>query len=682
MSRKKRKNKEGFAHRKQWSDLITYGFERHFIKEWTGFGYNQELTINDMQLFGRAIQFWPHPTGARSEYLAVERCYPNVEASHDVTSWDSVAVEFEMTNQELWELANTEGSGFDRSNVATYLKRNCNEYRRKTESDLVREIEDGNWDYSIASRTAELVYFFVKEYEKEGKNQISMYVIPRNYSEVKGGKGRARQLGFIARKTHYRPDMPSVISVIVDDVGHGKFYNTPSFAEKVYVAAKTYDQKMNKAGDAAEINCMLMTEGGDANAGSAMTKQVFRDRIHFMPGTKPAQVRYQLPVQESMDFAQRVFMDARANAGIYQISDTNTTGGKTPKTATQANLDFQESGRIASANLKRFTVQLAIWGREMYRRFLNLSSGDEGYEGLVEFKKFLKDNDVPEKAYLPENVVIDSRMVLGAGSPAAKYQAAISTLSILNSRPTSRGQRIAQEEAIAALNGIENASAYFDDTEFTIPSDEDRLIGHENEEMRDSGFKPYNLQVHDSDNHLLHLFGNTRDGGGTVGHMEDAFLSLEEGIRMVQTEVPPSDQLLLMDKVANVIAEVNHKLQHSAIHLQFLNTDGEKKGDADEAQRTLAEMKRQLDLLANMYEQIQQARLEQQAQAGEGGGEAEKAQLEIQKQQALADIKVASEIEKHDAKMEMIKKEGDARRKAQVDDLAVKKMEKEFEQST
>lgn len=671
------KGKIGLAHRKQWSDHITYAFQRYFIKEWPSYSYNQELGVTDMQLYGRTLQFWPHPTGARSEYLAVERCYPNKEASHDPGTWDSVAIEFEITNQELWSLANTPGSGFDRQNVLTYLKRNCDEYKRKTESDLVRELEDGNWDYQVASRTAELVYFFSKEYEKEGENQISMHVIPRNYGEVAGGRGRQRKLGFLAEKTHYRPNMHSIVAVIVDDVGHGKFYNTPSFAEKLYVAAKTYDQKMNKAGDAAEINCMLMTEGQDANSGKAITKQVFRDRIHFLPGTRPSQVRYNLPVEESVAFARQIFQDARANAGIYQISDEGQ-GGKTPKTATQTNLDFQEAGRLTSANLKRYTAQLSIWGKELYKRFLNLSSGDEGYEGLQKFKKYLKDHEVPEKAYEFGNVVVESRLVLGAGSPAAKFQAATSTLAILNQRPTSRGQRIAQEEAIAALNGIDNARVYFDDTEFTIPSDEDRLVGHENEEMRDAGFKPYNLAVHDSDNHVLHLFGTTREGGQTVGHLEDGFNSLREGIQMVEAQVPESDKPLLMDKVANVIAEVSFKMQHADTHRQFLSTDEGKRAAADEAQRALAEMQRGLDYLANNYEQMQKARLES-GQAGQQDPAMAKAQIEIQKRQALADIEAASKIQEHEFKMQKIKEEADVKRNATVRKIAETRIEKELQ---
>ena len=665
---KKEKDKIGFAHRKDWSSHITYAFERYFIKEWSSYSYSQELGVTDMQLYGRTMQFWPHPTGARSEYLAVERCYPNKESSHDPESWDSVGIEFEMSNQDLWNMANTAGSGFDKENVVTYLKRNCSEYKKKTESDLVRDLEDGNWDYSVASRTAELVYFFSKEYEKEGGNQISMHVIPRNFTDVSGGK-RQRKLGFLAKKTHYRTNMRSVVAVIVDDVGHGKFYNTPSFAEKLYVAAKTYDQKMNKASDAAEINCMLMTEGGDANAGKAMTKQVFRDRIHFMPGTKPTQARYTLPVLESMTFADKIFRDARSNAGIYQISDEGAGSGV--KTATQTNLDFQESGRLTSANLKRYTFQQGIWGRELYDRFLSVSSGDGAHEGLQKFKKYLKDNDVPEKAYLPENILIESRMVLGAGSPAAKFQAATATLGILNQRPTSRGQRIAQEEAIAALNGIDNAKTYFDDTEFVIPSDEDRLIGHENEEMRDSGFKPYNLAVHDSDNHKLHLFGTTEEGGQTVGHLEDGFTSLKEGIQMVEAEVPESDKPLLMDKMANVIAEVNFRMQHADAHRQFLATDQSKRGFSDRAGNALAEMKRGLDYLINNFEQLQEARLNA-SQDGQQDPAAAKAQIEISKAQALSEIQAASKIQEHEFKMQKIKDEADVKRQGTIEEIAKK----------
>ena len=671
---KNEKDKIGFAHRKEWSDHITFAFERYFIKEWSAYSYNQELGVTDMQLYGRTLQFWQHPTGARSEYLAVERCYPNKEASHDPESWDSVAIEFEITNQELWDLANIGGSGFDKANVVTFLKRNCNEYKRKSESDLVREFEDGSVDYQVASRTAELVYFFSKEYEKEGGNQISMHVIPRNHAEVTGGRGRQRKLGFLARKPHYRPSMSSVVSVIVDDVGHGKFYNTPSFAEKLYVAAKSYDQKMNKAADAAEINCMLMTEGGDANAGKAMTKQVFRDRIHFMPGTRPTQARYTLPVEESVRLAQQIFQDARSNAGIYQISEESSSG-RTPKTATQANLDFQESGRLTSSNLKRYTAQLSKWGVELYKRFLSLSSADPAYEGLEKFKRYLKDNNVPKAAYDPDNVVVDSRMVLGAGSPAAKYQAATATLGILNQRPTSRGQRIAQEEAIAALNGIDNAKVYFDDTEFVIPSDEDRLVGHENEEMRDSGFKFYNLVVHDSDNHELHLFGTTQQGGQTVGHLEDGFTSLKEGIQMVEAEVPPSDQPLLMDKIANVIAEVGHRMQHADAHRQYLSTDQSKRGRADEANKAIAELKRGLDYLTNNFEQKQQARMQNQ----QSGPDAELAKqaLTLQHEKDMLDVKAASKIQEHEFKMQKIKEEADVKRNAEVQKLAVKKIKDE-----
>ena len=49
----------------------------------------------------------------------------------------------------------------------------------------------------------------------------------------------------------YSDDFREIFSVQYDNPGHGKFYKTPSYAESIFVACKTYDERMNSIIDAA-----------------------------------------------------------------------------------------------------------------------------------------------------------------------------------------------------------------------------------------------------------------------------------------------------------------------------------------------------------------------------------------------------------------------------------------------
>lgn len=635
--------------RAMWSTHVTWAFERYFYKEWEEHSVNEELGVQDMLLYGKGITHWPTPFGARSRNVPVEKLYPNQEAGMLPSGWDHVHMETDPYWTDLWEMVKNpktaKDAGWDREAIVKLMRASEPEWSNESDVQLIKRIEDGSIDKGTENKRCYLVEFYVKEYEPNSKGfQISKYIIPQNIAVARPDDTTQEDGSwyYVFRKPFYAKKMDNLFAVTVDNVGHGKYYQTPSFAESIFVACRTYDQKMNRVIDATELNSMLMTTGGDANAGKNLAKYRIHDRIHFPPGTNLTQTRFQLPVTDSLEVLNRVMVDMSRGIGSYELQQVNASGGKTPATATQVQLDSAQSAKIEGSAMKRFNRQQTAKGREEYRRFTTeLTPKDPEWDGFQRFKTYLRSQGVPAHAWKPENVLVESNMNLGAGSAQMKMQTTKAVVELLNIVPRSEGQKVAIREGVGSLKGAGSIDRYFPpEDELRMPTTEDWRIGQENEAMKDTSVKMYNLFVIESDDHIRHLFGSGKKGQPPIGHLEDAAISISEGLQMIQgfETAPATDQPLLADKVAEVIAEATAKSGHSKGHLAHLAQDPSKKQQAQQGQAMIAGIDRGINQLANQLQEAQDARMRRLQQGmEEEGNQAEQAKIALRHAEAQAE---------------------------------------------
>lgn len=634
---------KGRGSKSDWSERITGAFQKFCIRRWTRWDYNMQIVILNMLLYSRGPIWWRDNTTIDARALGTGRLFAPADAGHLPDEWDSCCVEWNMTYAELWDKIDVEG--WDSDQIKELCKAGSASAGEKDAEKAIQEWESGTGKSIIAGkRSRDLVWF----YQRNNSGSIDMYIIPEEAPGVETAPLYYRR-GAIKK-------MSNVVALIVENPALGSFYKTPSFAESIYVSSMVFDDRTNKAGDAAALNMMLMLQGGDEATFRRQGKIKLRDRIWFPPGTTPAQVKFVLPVQESMDFARSIHQMTMNQSGVAQIGGTNDAGAKTPKSATQSWFDGKTSEAMQSSDLKAFASGLTPFGKELYARFVSLTSADnaEMHEAKTEFVEYLEARGIPEAAWQPKNVEIECRLNLAAGSPATKMQNSMATFDVLAKRPSSRGEKLAQRNALVAINGEDALDDYDAEDANPITTPEDRLIGHENEQMRDAGAKIENLPPMADDDHLRHLFG--REVGGMVpGHLNDAWETILEARQLLSVQADPSDAGMHLDKVSAVIGEMKIKLTHASAHVAFLSTDTGKQQYVEKATQLIEQMFKITDGITKAFQQMQQKRAEaiagqrEEAAQQQAGGQQDPAkQQELAHKAQAADIELSNKLMKGD----------------------------------
>lgn len=631
----------------EWGKQITLAFNKFFIKKWSGFGYNFEVNSLDMCLYGKAIEYFPDPQCAFSTHLPVDHCIPNSEASHLPEEWDSCFILKEITLSALWGYV--ENLKWNKEVAVGMVKSALGDsYNSQSEEAMTRAIEDGTCFSDMETKTVWVTYFLYREYK--GLKKVSLKVLPFTATGSKDG--------FLKERNDYVDCFCDVISLFIDDAGHGKFYKTPSYAEQLYPAHLNFDRKMNKAADAVEINSLLMFKGGSSSVSKGITKHVIGDRLYFPDGSEPIQHRISLPVGESAEFARAIWTSTTSQYGGYEVGGTNRAGGKTPKSATQSANDANVSASLQSAYIRRFNAQLTKWGQTLFKRFINLTEGDEGYHMLRKFRKYLELKGVDIKILDDEdNYSVESKVLVGAGDDLKKFQVSVEVLNVLSRAPKTKGERRAQRDALIALVGPDDADEYLiSEQEMGAPDYEDWIIGQENESMRSQGSTIESFPVIEENIHARHLFGKEIEGAA-IGHLADADNSLSMAVKMLQYQPAPDEIAMFLDKISTVITEVDLKLKHSSMHVQQMQQD---KGNEELMKRAIqhiALLEKALQAVAGNLQQMQQARAQMLAQQQEnqqqqGAGLTPEAQQRLMAQKAMDDLKLGHQVQMMELKKE------------------------------
>jgi hypothetical protein len=257
----------------------------------------------------------------------------------------------------------------------------------------------------------------------------------------------------------------------------------------------------------------------------------------------------------------------------------------------------------------------------LYRRLCNTTAGGTGYELKKEFMEFLKTNKVPDEAWQYENIeTIESNMLNGAGSPSFKLMAAEKTLQFLQIMPKTPGEYLAQQDAIAAIQGRQNVKRYLPDQPLNQISDEDRIIGFENAGMSDHTANIENFIVKPTDNQTEHF----------RGHFSDAMLDCDkiEGMFQQQADV---------DEIGEMLQSLMMlKGPHMQAHLNMLAGDKSKEGDVMVFAKNFGVLQGRVDHLMQMYQEMKQS---QQQEGPQTQGQSPE-DVKLQKEAALAGIKV------------------------------------------
>lgn len=604
----------------QWSKIISDAFQRFCINLWDDRVSVIMLAVRDMLLFRNGVLHWEDESSVVPVSADVYHFCPCPDADAKPDKMDVVFIRKSFKAVELYDAAKHDESaerGWQRSSVTKLLNHLCSSGGRDPDADSIwTKFAEGKINQPSMDTRIDVVFALVSEY-RDGQNNLSVYIFPAregSYPTTRSDKNfseAADRMGFLFWKPR-AIECQSRRFAILSSSPARKYWEGKSFAELIYGVSKTYDIVMNRILQSVEDNMRVYLESASQEEFDKLRRMRHRQYNLLKPSIKIAQQQIKRPVQEAAQVLRTLILDQNDGIGSYSIGELSQTSQ--PKTAKQSEIDFNESLKVSSAELKMFNASNTPFMRELYRRFttqeepVNAPEDSQQmklWDGFKRFKRFLKHHNVPDAAWKYRNVTVNSIMSLGSGSPSARLQSARLTMEALATPAASPGERLAQRDMIAAAQGIENVDAYIPrDADFAVP--EDSLIGLENESLSDPGAKPTNIPVHAQHLHFRHI----------PSHIQDAVASLQAAQGLLQNlgQFPPSDHGVYLKTIQDISIGIDNKLSHAQAHVKAASrtTDKRKQATLKQFAFQIQQVNRQQDMLDKTLMQMMEARAAEQ----------------------------------------------------------------------
>lgn len=588
--------REGLQRR--WSDLISAAFHEHCVREW-GLAFHEILlAVRDMLLFRCGIFGWLDG-GLYPRSLETGHVWPDREAGMTPDEFNIVHICRRMSAAELHRAASTaEGRsmGWSKDAVAFLLKRECHSVKDDSHDSIFLKFASGGVPQDEADRSIDIVYSLITELD----GSLTLRIWPASGSSL-GKKDKAAQdgIGPLCVREKAAAKASHLLQIVSSDPLR-KYHEGKSFAELVYTVHKTYDLVTFRVLQAIEDNMRVYYKTSSQQHFERMKKMRHDQHVLLPPGTDIETQRVQRPVADAMSVLRSLMSDQQEGAGQYSVSGESSQ----PKTARQSEIDFGMETAIQSAEVKVFNAYFTGLVAELYRRFASTPESSPHRPAFKRFKEFLDHHGVPESAWAFENVRVSSLVSPGAGSPAARVQAARTTLEALSVPAGSPGERRAQRDLIAAVQGIEHVDSYIpQDEAMTVP--EDSLIGLENDALSTPDANPKGLAVHPQHLHFRHV----------PMHIEDSKLSLEAAFKLMGSlDSFGQDKGVILKTIQDMLIGVDNKLAHARAHLQVASRSRDKGRQAriKQFEQAIAGLNRAQDQLEQQLNEALQARAQEQ----------------------------------------------------------------------
>lgn len=643
--------------RRMYSDLIGEKYDEFALRKDHAYLQGQEISILDMNLYGKGIHMFEDGEGHISEPIPARDFFVPEDTHISLEKFDLFMRRRKYHLHELWQRIkdkdSAESRGWNVEGVKEAMRCQRDEWLRQySNEDFSHDIANGRMALtSVMKEVVHVFDFYVREFD----GTISRMIVLQDYSpmthlvnekRIARGKEAAEkdddntidECGFLFCKQEYAKDVREVVCVFIDNSGSGEWHDTPSIAEEVFVQCRQYDIIMNSIMDAIKLNMTLMLQGQTADATEKLKSMVW-GQFAVLPSDMPfVQQRVQMDTTSATTTIQYMMSDLYSGIGHYKVQGNSPTGDK--PTATQTQIDSAESAKLSGTQIRRFNEQQTVYHQERYRRFVSLTRGMPGYEHYKQFCDELEDAGVPKEAWEYKNIrSISSNMIAGPGSPSYKMMASEKIIAITNMTAKDDGQRAAMEDAIAALAGRQNVRRYMAAKDRLNPEEAEKLMGLECEAFSMAMLNPRNVQVYPNDNHVAHISYHLDDMAQTVMKLQDAM----------------KEQKIDKEMAMAGLTRLTHEGAHVGAHMQFLMRDKGKEVLVKEYSSQLATIQKAVEQL---QQQLQKLMEEQQAQQSEfdpaNDPDIQKkiamGQLEVQTAEKLANIKMGAIAQQHETR--------------------------------
>ena len=603
---------------KVYSEHVTKAFQKFCIRPWKRRFHEVMISVKDMLMFSKGILMWEGENGCYPESVPMTDVLVDEQAGQFAEDFDTFFQRKRYTAVELYDRVKdpeiASASGWNRNAVLAILRQADSSFKDCSMTDILESFATGAVSSSAQDFTVDVVVALVKEYREHDGKRITKLVFAESnyYPSDDTGTRQFDQHGFLLEKRGYASSMEEAVGLVCHTVSR-KFYEDSSFAQLIYTTCKQYDYMMNRIIQAVEDNMRVFLRGGTAERVRKMLSSRMGSFTVMDPDVHIEQERIVRPIADASNVLRQVMIDQNTGIGQYAVGQTDQSG--VTKTAKQAEIDLQESTRISSGHLKIFNLFWSYIMCEMYRRFV--TAVDENcpeYKNYKRFKAYLASKDIPPIAWKPENVLVESVLTLGAGSPAIKLQNSRIVLEALATPARTPGEQQAKRDMISAAVGVDNADTYLPRDE-NLRIAEDSLIGLENESLAEPMMNPENIPVHPNHLHLRHI----------PAHVQEMtrYIEFAEGLVQNIEQFHPDDTGVMLKTIQDILIGVDHIGGHAQAHMQIASESGSKvvKVELQQYAQAIQEVNKRQDRIEQVVAQMQQGRVEEAASKNESNPE-------------------------------------------------------------
>lgn len=265
--------------------------------------------------------------------------------------------------------------------------------------------------------------------------------------------------------------------------------------------------------------------------------------------------------------------DLSANLSQYRTGVGNKSGN--PRTAEEIKTNFAQQGVLQKSVINRYYDQLDDYYRELFRRIAHVefSTGDQGYNLIQEFKRKMKEAEIPASVW--KKALVSATRIPGQGSALLRQQSLAQLGSVIDPS-NEEGITNWRNDMIAALSGQSLVNRYNPNSDTGIPErTHDHWEAHmENLSMR-SGAPPmiHSLQndVIHADAHstaLMQAFQAAEQGGdlrAIVGYGEIALPHIMEHLLQLEKDEMRKSVFEALREQWGQLAEIHGRLKGVAI---------------------------------------------------------------------------------------------------------------------
>lgn len=521
----------GTPEEQKYGPIISAGFH-DLLNSWNGFLLNMLLHQDQMITWGIGHCFFPDPIDFRFEavrigsFLVPERTKASI---------DKIPLAVVRSSMEVYELFSyvkdeetekfAQESGWNTAMIKKILARQATSTSKDTHQtgeweSLQAELKSNQFSmsYSKDDNSIKVSRIFCVEYD----GSVSMFIISEMLEDNEVKQGESDTDRFLYRKISKFKSLDQTVQLFFAGIGEGTYHSIKGLGAKVYALCVTNNRLINTLVDSAMLASTVLVQGG-ANAATAEQSGVIRigplSRLPDGYTVVDAKFRPDLDAASGVSGIISGILNRNIGRNRPDIMDTDKVS---EQTVMNAKMRAYDEARLETADVHLYYMYLDGLYKEVLRRVLSeeYTKFDGGYDLVMKFRKYCKDQGVPSKFMNPDMLKIKANRAIGYGSPVMRSIITAEILGI-SGQLKERGKENALNDYILTRVGPEKLSRYVDEVDTNLIQSTAHVIAGLESNDHAEGVQ---TDVGVDDPHVIHLivhfgkvmpriqeFGQTKD---------------------------------------------------------------------------------------------------------------------------------------------------------------------------